>query len=94
YIVKSPIRRIHKVRVVKTVKETYSDEELEKLRDGCDNLRDLAMIDFLSTTGMRVGELVLLNRQDINFQERECIVFGKGSKERVTYFDARSKLHL
>lgn len=94
YIVKSPIRRIHKVRVVKTVKGTYSDEDLEKLRDGCDNLRDLAMIDFLSSTGMRVGELVLLNRQDINFQERECIVFGKGSKERVTYFDARSKLHL
>ncbi|MBT8906695.1 integrase, partial [Lactobacillus delbrueckii subsp. bulgaricus] len=62
--------------------------------DGCDNLRDLALIDFLSSTGMRVGELVLLNRQDINFQERECIVFGKGSKERVTYFDARSKLHL
>ena len=94
YIIKSPIRRIHKVKVATTVKETYSDEELEKLRDSCTNVRDLAMIDFLASTGMRVGELVLLNRSDINFQERECVVFGKGSKERIAYFDARAKLHL
>ncbi|MFY0930606.1 tyrosine-type recombinase/integrase, partial [Lactobacillus paragasseri] len=76
YILKSPVRRIHKVKVSTTVKETYSDEELEKLRDNCTQLRDLAMIDFLASTGIRVGELVLLNRDDINFQERECIVFG------------------
>lgn len=94
YILKSPVRRIHKVKVSTTVKETYSDEELEKLRDNCAQLRDLAMIDFLASTGIRVGELVLLNRDDINFQERECIVFGKGSKERIAYFDARAKLHL
>lgn len=94
YIIKSPVRRIHKVKVSTTVKETYSDEELEKLRDSCTQIRDLAMIDFLASTGIRVGELVLLNRNDINFQERECIVFGKGSKERVAYFDARTKLHL
>lgn len=94
YIIKSPVRRIHKVKVSTTVKETYSDEELEKLRDNCSQIRDLAMIDFLASTGMRVGELVLLNRDDINFQERECIVFGKGNKERIAYFDARAKLHL
>ncbi|KRM04863.1 phage integrase family protein [Liquorilactobacillus ghanensis DSM 18630] len=94
YIIKSPVRRIHKVKVSTTVKETYSDEELEKLRDSCTNIRDLTLIDFLASTGMRVGELVLLNREDINFQERECIVFGKGSKERIAYFDARAKLHL
>lgn len=94
YIIKSPIRRIHKVKVATTIKETYSDEELEKLRDSCTNVRDLAMIDFLASTGMRVGELVLLNRSDINFQERECVVFGKGNKERIAYFDARAKLHL
>lgn len=94
YIIKSPVRRIHKVKVSTTVKETYSDEELEKLRDNCSQIRDLAMIDFLASTGIRVGELVLLNRDDINFHERECIVFGKGSKERVAYFDARTKLHL
>ena len=94
YIVKSPVRRIHKVKVSTTVKETYSDEELEKLRDSCTQIRDLAMIDFLASTGIRVGELVLLNRNDINFQERECVVFGKGNKERIAYFDARAKLHL
>lgn len=94
YIVKSPVRRIHKVKVSTTVKETYSDEELEKLRDSCTQVRDLAMIDFLASTGIRVGELVLLNREDIDFQERECVVFGKGNKERIAYFDARSKLHL
>lgn len=94
YIVKSPVRRIHKVKTAKNVKETFSDEDLEKMRDCCDNLRDLAMIDLLASTGMRVGELVLLNRNDIDFNERECVVFGKGNKERVVYFDARAKLHL
>lgn len=94
YIVKSPVRRIHKVKTIKTVKETYSDESLELMRDHCDNLRDLAMIDLLASTGMRVGELVKLNQDDINFDSRECVVFGKGSKERKVYFDARTKIHL
>ena len=94
YILKSPIRRIHKVKSAATIKETYSDESLEKMRDNCDSLRDLAMIDMLSSTGMRVGEMVLLNREDINFEERECVVFGKGDKERIVYFDARTKIHL
>ena len=94
YIIKSPARRIHKVKTVQCIKETYSDEDLEKLRDNCKELRDLAMIDLLASTGMRVGELVLLNRDDINFEERECVVFGKGEKERIVYFDARTKLHL
>lgn len=94
YIMKSPVRRIHKVKAASTVKETYTDEALEKMRDSCDNLRDLALIDMLSSTGMRVGELVLLNKEDIDFSERECIVIGKGDKERVVYFDARTKIHL
>lgn len=94
YIFKSPIRRIHKVKTDKIIKETYTDEELEKLRDNCVEERDLAIIDMLASTGMRIGEMVLLNRKDVNFQERECIVFGKGSKERIVYFDARTKLHL
>lgn len=94
YIIKSPVRRIHKVKTAKTVKETYSDEALELMRDSCSELRDLAMIDLLASTGMRVGEMVLLNRNDINFQERECVVFGKGNKERIVYFDARTKIHL
>ena len=94
YIIKSPVRRIHKVKTASSIKETYSDEELEKMRDNCEELRDLAMIDMLASTGMRVGEMVLLNRDDINFTERECKVFGKGDKERAVYFDARAKLHL
>lgn len=94
YIIKSPVRRIHKVKTASSIKETYSDEDLEKMRDNCEKLRDLAMIDMLASTGMRVGEMVLLNRDDINFTERECKVFGKGAKERVVYFDARAKLHL
>lgn len=94
YILKSPVRRIHKVKSEKQVKETYSDETMEKLRDGCECIRDLAMIDLLSSTGIRVSELVKLNRSDIDFEGRECIVFGKGSKERPVYFDARTKVHL
>lgn len=94
YIIKSPVRRIHKVKTTKSIKETYTDEELESMRDNCDNSRDLALIDILASTGMRVGELVLLNREDINFNERECIVLGKGDKERTVYFDARTKMHL
>ena len=94
YVVKSPVRRIHKVKTCKTVKETYSDEELELMRDECEGIRDLAIIDLLASTGMRVGELVKLNKKDIDFQNRECIVLGKGNKQRKAYFDARTKLHL
>lgn len=94
YILKSPVRRIHKVKTASNIKETYSDEALELMRDSCTELRDLAMIDMLASTGMRVGEMVLLNREDIDFNERECVVFGKGNKERIVYFDARTKIHL
>ena len=94
YILKSPVRRIHKVKTGTNIKETYSDEALELMRDNCTELRDLAMIDMLASTGMRVGEMVLLNREDIDFNERECVVFGKGDKERIVYFDARTKIHL
>ena len=94
YIIKSPVRRIHKVKTAKLVKETYTDEALELMRDNCDSLRDLAIIDLLASSGMRIGEMVALNRDDINFAERECIVFGKGNRERLVYFDARTKIHL
>lgn len=94
YILKSPVRRIHKIKTTKTVKETYTDESLEIMRDQCECLRDLAMIDMLASTGMRVGELVTLNINDIDFENRECVVFGKGNKERPVYFDARTKIHL
>lgn len=94
YIMKSPVRRIHKVKATQTVKETYTDEELEEMRDACVEIRDLAMVDFLASTGVRVGELVNLDRVDIDMQERSCVVLGKGGKEREVYFDARTKIHL
>jgi len=94
HILKSPMRRIHKVKAGQAVKETYTDEALELLRDNCGSVRDLAIIDLLASTGMRVGEMVKLNREGIDFERRECIVFGKGEKERPVYFDARTKIHL
>jgi site-specific recombinase XerD len=93
-ITKSPVRRIHKVRTDTLVKEVLSDESIEILRDNCTEIRDLAMIDLLSSTGIRVGELVKINRSDIDFHERQCVVFGKGNKEREVYFNARTKIHL
>ena len=94
YILKSPMRRIHKIKTKQAVKEIISDEIIERLRDNCKCLRDLAMIDLFYSTGIRVGELVGLNISDINFEERECVVYGKGDKERRVYFDAKAKLHL
>ncbi len=94
YITKNPVKKIHKIRTGKIVKDTLTDESLEVLRDNCSNLRDLAIIDLLISSGIRVGELVNLNISDINFNSRECIVFGKGDKERKVYFDAKTKLHL
>lgn len=94
YIIKSPVKRIHKVKTTQRVKSVITDECIERLRDGCNEIRDLAMFDFLLSTGIRVGELVNLNIKDINFESRECIVYGKGDKERKAYFDARSKIHL
>ena len=94
FILKSPMRRIHKIKTKTVVKEIISDESIEKLRDGCHEVRDLAIIDLLYSTGIRVGELVKLNIQDIDFEQRECVVFGKGDKERKVYFDAKAKIHL
>lgn len=94
HILKSPVRRIHKIKTKSTVKETISDEDIERLRDNCEAIRDVAIIDLLYSTGMRVGELVNLDIADINLEERECIVYGKGEKERRVYFDAKAKLHI
>ncbi|MDX8417563.1 MAG: site-specific tyrosine recombinase/integron integrase [Absicoccus sp.] len=94
YILKSPMRRIHKIKTKTVVKEVISDESMEKMRDACEEVRDLAIIDLLYSTGIRVGELVRLNIADVNMEQRECVVFGKGDKERRVYFDAKAKIHL
>ncbi len=94
YIIKNPVRRIHKIRIENIIKETYSDELLEQLRNNCNNIRNLAIIDLLASSGMRIGELVKLNIDDINFETNSCLVYGKGRKMREVYFDAKAKLHL
>ena len=94
YTIKNPMKRIHKIKTDKVIKETYTDENMEVLRDNASNIRDLAIIDFLSSAGIRVGELVRLNINDVDFENRECIVFGKGNKQRKAYFDAKAKIHL
>jgi site-specific recombinase XerD len=94
YILKNPVRRIHKIKTATTIKEVFSDEEIVKMKDSCVLLRDLALIELLSSTGMRIGELVRLNREDIDFEARECLVLGKGNKERIVYFDASTRIHL
>lgn len=94
YITKSPTRRIHKVKTGKVVKETYSDEMMELIRQNAANIRDLCIIDFLYSTGVRVGELIKLNKEDLNLEARECVVLGKGNKQRKVYFDARTKLEI
>ena len=94
YILKSPMRRIHKIKTKTAVKEVISDEMIEKMRDNCAEVRDLAIVDLLYSTGMRVGELVNLNISDIDLEQRECVVYGKGDKERRVYFDAKSKIHI
>lgn len=94
YILKNPVRRIHRIKTRRVVKEVLSDENFEVLRDNCANIRDLAMIELLASTGMRVGEVVTLNIDDVLFSERECVVLGKGDSERIVYFDAKTKIHL
>ena len=94
YILKSPMRRIHKIKTKVVVKSVISDEGIEKLRDNCTQIRYLAMIYLLYSTGIRVGELVNLNIDDIDLEGRECVVYGKGDKERRVYFDAKAKVHL
>lgn len=94
YILKSPMKRIHKIKTKTVVKNVITDEAIEKLRDNCSEIRDLAMIDLLYSTGIRVGELVNLNIDDIDLEGRECVVYGKGDKERRVYFDAKAKVHL
>ena len=94
YIIKSPVRRIRKIKTPKTVKETFTDENIEKMRDECTSIRNLSLVELLISTGIRVGEIVKLDINDVNFDERSCIVLGKGNKQREVYFDARTKIHL
>lgn len=94
YILKNPMKRIHKIKLIKKVKEAYSEEMVETIKSACSSIRDLAIIELLSSTGIRVGELVKMNKTDIDFNSKEIIVLGKGGKQRKVYFDTKTKLHL
>lgn len=94
YISRNPVKKIKRIKVDKVIRKPFTDEEIELLRDACNNIRDLAIIDLLNSSGIRVSELCGLNRDDINLVKREGVVFGKGSKERIIYFDAKTKIHL
>lgn len=94
YIRKNPVKRIHKIRTIKTIKQAFNDENVENLKDNCSSLRDKVIIELLASTGMRVGELVNLNITSIDFENKECIVLGKGGKQRKVYFDSKTKIHL
>lgn len=94
YIVKSPALKIRHIKAPMRVKEIIGDEDMERLRDGCETARDLAIIDLLASAGMRAGELVRLDRTSVDLMERERVAFGKGNKERRACFDARAKIHL
>ena len=94
YILKSPVKRIGNIKVDKVIKKPFSITETEKLRIGCETLRLRAMLEFLLSTGVRVGELVKLNINDIDMSDRSCIVFGKGAKQREVFFNERTLIHL
>lgn len=95
-IEKNPMLRIKENKVERKVKEVFTDEQVTMIRDIAfkQNIRDIAIIDFLYRTGVRISELVTLNRDDIDFVGRQCIVFGKGRKERPVYFNGDVAVHL
>lgn len=94
YILKNPVKKIHHIKSKKSIKKAFSEEEIIRLQDSCTSKRDRALIDFLYSTGVRVSELCRLTITDIDFNNKELIVFGKGNKERIVYFDSRTKVHL
>lgn len=93
-IMKSPMRRIHKIRADKTIKSPFTDDEAEQIKDSCFDEREEAVIGLLLSTGMRVGELSRLKIKDISLDLMECVVLGKGAKERIVYFDSATKLKI
>ena len=94
YVLKDPCAAVNKIRADKIIKNPYSDEEMELMREAAKNLREKAIIEVLYSTGMRIGELEKLNKDDIDFVNGKAIVFGKGAKEREVYFNVKAQLAL
>lgn len=91
----NPCAGIKQIKYKKDVKKPFSAVDIEKMRNACSsNIRDLALIDFLYCTGCRVSEVARLNISDINFEALECVVIGKGNKERYVYLSEVAAMHL
>ena len=84
---RNPCVNLGVIKVPKKEKKTYTDAELERLNRSCSSLRDLAILHFLRSTGCRISEATELNRDTVNLDALECVVHGKGNKERKVYLD-------
>lgn len=93
-IQRNPMKRIPTIKTPKTIQHPFTVEDMERLRMECRRERDLAIMEFLYSTGVRVSEAVKLDRDQINFSEGECVVFGKGAKEREVFINPRACIHL
>lgn len=93
-IQKNPMLRIKKVKQDKVIKKPFSDIEVEKLRLNCKNKKEKALVEFMLSTGCRVSEISNVDLNDVNFETGECIVFGKGNKERTVYISNKSMYYI
>lgn len=90
----NPCAALAQIKYRKTVKKPYSAVELERIRKACESIRDLALVDFLYSTGCRVSEAARMNVEDVDFDRLECRVLGKGNKERIVYLSPVAAMHL
>ena len=91
---KNPCAAVSQIKYPKIIKKPYTATEMERIKQACTTLRDLALVEFLYASGCRVSEVASLNRSDINFLTREAVVMGKGSKERTIYLTPVAAMHL
>lgn len=93
-IPKNPMLRIGEIKSKYVTKKPFSDEDVEKLLDNCDTIKNRALLEFMFSTGCRVSEVQNANREDIDFKSGECTVIGKGNKERTVYISERSMYYI
>lgn len=94
YIQKNPAEGLDAIKSEKKIKKPLSDTELEMLRRSCETKRDIALLEFLYSTGVRVSELTVLEKKDINFSKMDVVVYGKGAKEREVYLTPTACMYL
>ena len=94
YINRNPCRNIKKIKFEEKERKPLSAIELEELRNACNSIRDKALVEFMYSTGCRVSEVVNMNKADVNFENKEVVLFGKGNKHRTAYLNAKAELAL